>query len=58
MCTLLYYCNIELFVCKMQFEETEREKKTNETAEITAATDEKNQTNEDKWKDSVVEGSK
>ena len=34
----------------MQFAETEREKQTNETAEITAVTDEKNQTNEDKWK--------
>ena len=32
----------------MQFSEKE-EKQANETAEITAETNEKNQTNEDKW---------
>ena len=42
----------------MQFAETEREKKTNETAEITEAANEKNQINEVRWKDSAVEGSK
>ena len=35
----------------MQFSEKE-EKQANETAEITAETNENNQTNEDKWKDS------